>query len=251
MNQKRKIRIQILFMMLLINLCFSTMLFSQTSEDKNNLSPQETTMWQKLQSTGMTGLALLAISIFSLSIILERMKNLKKEKITPNGLTSQIRELWKTRDYEKIEQLCEENSSTLCRIIQHLVSFRESSLNDVSTIASDISSREMKMHLYRAYPLAIAATISPLLGLFGTVYGMIGAFEVVAQAGEMGNPAIMAESISYALMTTAIGLIIAVPSLAAYHYYRTKTNMFALNLEKQVNDLILEWFMKKELPHAN
>jgi biopolymer transport protein ExbB len=224
---------------------------AQQSGVSNEMAQQTTTMGQKLKSTGMTGLALLAISIFSLSIALERMKNLQKDKISPNGLTSEMRQLWSKEQFDEIEQLCQKNSSTLCRIVQHLVAYRHSNLNDVSTIAGDISSRELKMHLYRAYPLAIAATISPLLGLFGTVYGMIGAFETVAQAGEMGNPAIMAESISYALMTTAIGLIIAVPSLAAYHYFRTRTNIFALALEKQINELILEWFMKKEAQNAN
>ncbi|HBR95694.1 MAG TPA: biopolymer transporter ExbB, partial [Opitutae bacterium] len=103
-------------------------------------------------------------------------------------------------------------------------------------------SREMRLHLQRAYPLAVVATISPLLGLFGTVYGMIGAFESVALAGEMGDPSIMAADIAYALITTAIGLVIAVPALSAYHFFRIRTNMLALGLEGQLSHVISRWF---------
>jgi len=71
---------------------------------------------------------------------------------------------------------------------------------------------------------------------------MIGAFESVALAGEMGDPSIMAGDISYALITTAIGLVIAVPALSAYHFFRIRTNMLALGLEEQLGHLISRWF---------
>ena len=100
----------------------------------------------------------------------------------------------------------------------------------------------MRVHLQRAYPLAVIATVSPLLGLFGTVYGMIGAFESVALAGKMGDPSIMAGDISFALITTALGLIIAVPALIAYHYFRVRTNIYGLTLEEQTNHLLIRWF---------
>jgi biopolymer transport protein ExbB len=79
----------------------------------------------------------------------------------------------------------------------------------------------------------------------GTVFGMIGAFDAVAHAKTMGDPSIMAESISFALMTTAMGLVIAVPTLAAYHYFRIRTNMLALTLEDSVTDILNDWFPKK------
>ncbi|MBN2414178.1 MotA/TolQ/ExbB proton channel family protein [candidate division KSB1 bacterium] len=223
---------------------------STPGDDFNNPAMNDQTktqtMGQKLKATGLTGLALLAISIFSLSYALERFINIRRHKIVPLGLTSTVQKLWSEGKYDEIDNECEKNKSTLGRVIQTLTKHRDLKNGEISTLASDISSRELKLHLHRAYPLAVAATISPLLGLFGTVYGMIGAFDAVAQAHEMGDPSIMAESISFALMTTAIGLVIAVPSLAAYHYFRTRINIFALILEEEVNELILNLFMKKE-----
>ncbi|HKK17403.1 MAG TPA: MotA/TolQ/ExbB proton channel family protein, partial [Opitutales bacterium] len=128
------------------------------------------------------------------------------------------------------------------RVLLAIVENKEASHADVSMIAGDVASREMRYHGLRAYPLAVVATISPLLGLFGTVYGMIGAFESVALAGEMGDPSIMAGDISYALITTALGLVIAVPALAAYHYFRIRTRLLALTLEEQTSHLISRWF---------
>jgi biopolymer transport protein ExbB len=123
-----------------------------------------------------------------------------------------------------------------------MVDHRKASHADISVIAGDLASREMRQHLLRAYPLAVVATISPLLGLFGTVYGMIGAFESVALAGEMGDPSVMAGDISYALITTALGLVIAVPALAVYHFLRIRTRLLSLSLEEQASHLMSRWF---------
>lgn len=136
----------------------------------------------------------------------------------------------------------ESSSSVLGQVIVALADHKDAAHSDVSTLAGDLASRKMRYHLQRAYPLAVVATISPLLGLFGTVYGMIGAFESVALAGEMGDPSIMAGDISFALITTALGLVIAVPALTAYHFFRIRTNMLALGLEEQMSHLVSRWF---------
>ncbi|OVE76412.1 hypothetical protein BVX97_01100, partial [bacterium E08(2017)] len=86
---------------------------------------------------------------------------------------------------------------------------------------------------------------SPLLGLFGTVIGMIGAFDVVASAGEMGNASLMAGDIAKALVTTAGGLVVAMPMLGAYHLFRTRTQSLAILLEEDMAELFSAWFLKK------
>jgi biopolymer transport protein ExbB len=200
---------------------------------------------ERLKQTGKVGYALLAVSILSLTFALERLFNLRQNRIVPSGLADEARELWAAAKFAELEQACDRRPSTLARIIRALLAHRGVPMADASLFAGEMASREMKLHLQRAYPMAVAATIAPLLGLFGTVYGMIGAFEAVALAGKMGDPSIMAEDISFALMTTAVGLIIAVPSLAAYHLARIYTNVVALKLEEQSNELILEWFLRR------
>ena len=82
-----------------------------------------------------------------------------------------------------------------------------------------------------ARPLAIIGDIAPLLGLMGTVTGMIKAFDVVAKAGALGRTELLAAGISEALLTTAFGLLVAVPSLLAYHYFRSRADGLAREME--------------------
>jgi len=208
------------------------------------------TMWDKITSTGLTGLILILVSIIGAAYALERTFNLRRDKIVPNGLLESAQDLWAKQHYDKILEQQGDHHSTLGRIIKTLVKNKHCKTADLSMMAGDISSRELKIQMQRAYPLAVVATISPLLGLMGTVIGMIGAFDAVAHANTMGDPSIMAESISYALVTTAMGLIIAVPALALYHYFRIRTQSFALLLEERVNDMINDWFMNGEDYHA-
>ena len=102
--------------------------------------------------------------------------------------------------------------------------------------------REIRKHLRRAYPLALVATIAPLLGLLGTVIGMIGAFDKVSAAGSLGDASMLGGDISKALITTATGLCIAVPALALYHFFKSRTNMYGMILEEEVCELITRWF---------
>jgi biopolymer transport protein ExbB len=119
---------------------------------------------------------------------------------------------------------------------------RHSSMADVSMMAGDVASRDLRRHVQKAYPLAIVATVSPLLGLFGTVIGMIGAFDKVAAAGSLGDASLLGGDISKALITTAAGLSIAIPTLVCYHYFRNRTSQFALQLEEEAGELISDWF---------
>lgn len=207
-------------------------------------------MWDKIKSTGLTGFVLFIVSVIGVSYALERTFNLRQDKIAPNGLLEAAQELWNGAQYDKILQQQGQHDSTFGRIIKSLVKNKHCKSADLSMMAGDISSRELQIQMQRAYPLAVVATISPLIGLMGTVIGMIGAFDAVAHANTMGDPSIMAESISYALVTTAMGLIIAVPALALYHFFRIRTNSFALLLEERVNELINDWFMNGEDYHA-
>ena len=85
--------------------------------------------------------------------------------------------------------------------------------------------------------LGVIANLAPMLGLFGTVIGMIRAFDVISKAGT-GNPGLVAEGISQALFTTAAGLIVGIPSLAIYHFFRSRIDKIVFELESISINLI-------------
>jgi biopolymer transport protein ExbB len=189
------------------------------------------------------GYVLIVVSVFGLAFALERLFRLRRGAIVPRRVATQADELWRSQKFDDIRKLCQRRRSTLGRIIVAMVEHRDAERGDIRSLAEDIGSRELRSHLQRAYPLAVVATLSPLLGLLGTVFGMIACFDKVAVAGELGNPSMLADGISQALVTTAMGLVIAVPALALYHYFRNRTTQYALALDEEVSELIRRWFL--------
>ncbi len=196
----------------------------------------------KLKQGGWTMIFLLAVSIFGLAYTIERLVNLRRRVIVPEGLGDQANRLWANGQFDKLERLDQDNPSTLARALATVARHRSNSLNDVSMMAGDVAARDLKRHLQKAYPLAVVATLSPLLGLLGTVIGMIGAFDKVAAAGSLGDASLLGGDISKALITTGAGLAIAVPALAIYHFFRSRTSLYGVMLEEEVSELLTEWY---------
>jgi biopolymer transport protein ExbB len=198
----------------------------------------------KWEAGGNTMWFILAMSILALAFFLERLVRLRRGTIAPKGLARRADALWQQGDYDGIVRLCQSRPSTLSRIISYIIKHRDNPVGDIHNGCGDIASREMKVHKQFAYPMAIAATISPLLGLYGTIIGMIGAFEKVAVFAGTGDPSHLAEDISLALITTAGGLLVAMPALFLWHMTKVRTDVLATVLEEETNDLISSWKMK-------
>jgi biopolymer transport protein ExbB len=189
--------------------------------------------------------ALLVLSIIALAYTLERILRLKRERFVPKGFAEKADALWKAGQYDELLAFCAASDSILARTVRWIVDHREASFQDVKTIAEDIAGSELRLHFRRAHPLAVVGAIAPLLGLLGTVLGMIGAFQNFRLLGETGDPSIFAGDISKAMITTAGGLVITVPCLGLYHYFKSRANAFGDVLEATIRELTVEWFVRK------
>lgn len=219
--------------------------------ETSSAPPHGGNIWvDRFKQSGKTGIIQLALSIFGAGFILERFARLRRNSISPRGMGEKAKQLWREGKFEEIERLTEQNPSTLGRVISFLVKRRHLPVADVSSIATDIVGRDIDNHLQRAYPVGVVATLEPLLGLMGMVLGMIESFEKVALAGALGNPAQLAAGISEALTTTALGIGLAIPFLAFFHFFRNKTRNYEILLEDEVADLMIEWFVDKEVAHG-
>jgi len=203
---------------------------------------------EKLREGGNTAIIQLLLSAFGATFAFERFFNLRRKNYVPKGLTAKARELWNAGKFDELEHIDETNPSTLGRAIALVAQNRNSSIADVSAIAGDIISQELELSHQKAYPLGVVATLEPLLGLLGMILGMIQTFETVALAGALGDPAQLAGGISEALVTTGLGLAIAIPFLALFHFFKSRTNMYGSALEREVTGLIADWLLKKKQP---
>ena len=186
------------------------------------------------------------MSILALAAIIERFVNLRKKRIVPDELAPKALELWKNKKFAEINNLCAKDKSILARVIETLLEQRGNhDVSQVKMFAEDKASRELRLESRRATIISVIATLSPLVGLFGTVVGLMRAFMTVAQVGEMGDPAVLADDIGMALITTVSGLTLAIPAMFIYSHFRSRIGLFAVLLEEEVAALVNAWFVKK------
>lgn len=202
----------------------------------------------QIKEGGLPLIAIAVLSVLSATVAIERLLHLKQAAILPDGLVDKMRPLWAKNEHAAMLALLDKEDSTLARIIAFLVTHRHQDFAVVGSAAGDIASTEMRAHQQKFYALAIVATVAPIVGLLGTVLGMIEAFSAIAYADGMGNPALLAGGISQALINTAAGLCVALPALGMHHYFKHRCANLALALEKTVNPLINQWFLQAPAP---
>jgi biopolymer transport protein ExbB len=197
-----------------------------------------------IRAAGTTGLVQIAVSLFGGACAVGCFLRLRRKNIAPAGLSTRARELWTAGDFATLESLKDKEPSTLARAISFIAKHRHHTVGDISAAVGDRVSTEIAGFNQLAYPLGVIATVQPLLGLLGMILGMINAFSMVALAGVLGNAAQLAGGISESLSTTALGIAFALPFLAGYHYFRSRTNGYGVLVSEEVNNLLSDWLMQ-------
>lgn len=198
------------------------------------------------QQGGTTMYFIAALSILGIGCALERFWNMRKAKIVPDNLTKDVITLWKDGKFDEVAALCNKSNSMLSRVIETMLQHQDSKdYNEVKMFAEDKIGRELRLENRKAAMLSTAASLSPLLGLFGTVTGLLGAFGTVAAMGEMGDASVLADDIGKALVTTVAGLAVSMPCLFVFGIIKNKLNYYAVILEEEVADLVNQLFVRK------
>ena len=194
-------------------------------------------MFELIKAGGWVMWPILLCSVAAVAIVGERFWSLQKKYVIPTDLVGQARQ-WLVRDEldaARINLL--RDSSPLGRILAAGVVNRRHS-REVLKEAIEDAGRHVVPDLERYLrTLGTIAAISPFLGLLGTVFGMIQMFSGIGQHG-VGDPSIVAEGISQALVATATGLTVAIPSLIFHRYFRGRVNDLLLEMETEAIKLI-------------
>ena len=188
----------------------------------------------QLLAGGMGIVVISALSLLMVAVALERFVHFRQARVVPDRLSGVALQLWRDKDHAALQQVLQASDSTLARVFAHLARPGVHDTRALGEGASDIASLELRVHQQKAYPLAVVATVAPIVGLLGTVIGMIEAFHVIAFSGAMGDPALLAGGISKALVNTAAGLSVALPALGLHHYFKNRQMMFGLALERHI-----------------
>jgi biopolymer transport protein ExbB len=193
-------------------------------------------VWSLIQAAGWPIWLLIVSSIIALALIIERLWMLRTATVAPRGLVDKVLEEFKARGLtqELVNKTAQQGP--LGRILAAgLVNVRSSRAVMKESIeeAGHTVAHDLERFLTT---LGTIAAMSPLMGLFGTVVGMIEIFG--SQSPTQGNPGQLAHGISIALYNTAYGLIVAIPSMAFYRHFRRKVDELVLEMEQQAVKLV-------------
>ncbi|MFQ5995448.1 MAG: MotA/TolQ/ExbB proton channel family protein [Acidiferrobacterales bacterium] len=194
-------------------------------------------MFELVKAGGWLMWPIIACSVAALAIIGERLWSLQRKYVSPPNLVAQIQQ-WLERkqlDDERVKLL--QDSSPLGRILAAGLVNRNHDREIVKESIED-AGRHVVPELDRYLnTLGTIAAISPFLGLLGTVLGMIEMFAGISAHG-IGDPAVVAGGIAQALITTAAGLGVAIPSVMFYRYFRGRINELLVDMEQQAVRLV-------------
>ena len=194
--------------------------------------PKEPTVYELLQQGGYIMYPIYLLSIVMVAFAIERAISLRHRRILPPKFVLNLRTLVMARplDSDKILTYCQANPSPISRIFQAAVKRLKRPLPEIEKTIEDAGAREVRLLRRNCRVLSGVAYISPLLGLLGTVLGMIKCFSQVSSGEALGKAELLAEGIYQALVTTAGGLTVAIPAAVLYL-------MFMAKIEKLVSEM--------------
>jgi len=204
--------------------------------------PAETGSWKMLAIVEKGGLMMYPILFCSILIVgigIERAYNLRRKNIINTEFLKNIRNHWNWKDVHLGLQLCNAHDNSLARILKTGLLRFGGKLDEVERAIEGAGQHEASLMNSNLRVLGAVANITPMMGLLGTVFGMIKAFNVISQSGT-GNPGLVASGISEALITTAAGMVVGIPALVMYHYFRGKIDRYVFEMEEISFQLVEE-----------
>jgi len=186
-------------------------------------------VWEIIQAAGWPIWPLILTSIIGVAIILERFWSLRKSQIIPDGLIVEIKTMIKQNNLDDNKVNILKNSSPLGDILAVAIAKRKDSVEEIKSALDERAG--FIVHNLERYlgALVTIATVAPLLGLFGTIIGMVELFSSFTSSGH--DVAVFARGISIALYNTAGGIVVAVPAMIAYRFFRSKIDSYLNEME--------------------
>ncbi|MDR1920315.1 MAG: MotA/TolQ/ExbB proton channel family protein [Candidatus Adiutrix sp.] len=180
---------------------------------------------------------LLLCSLAGLALVCERLLALRRSRVVPRAFLVSASQLLDRRLYNEVAFLCQEGETAAARLVRLALKMAGRSGAAFKSAMEEAGRRETVDLMRHLGALHLVASISPLLGLLGTVSGMIAAFNSIAVEG-IGSPGLLAGGISEALLTTAAGLCVAIPALVAHRALLSRAATLSHDLEDLASDLM-------------
>jgi biopolymer transport protein ExbB len=190
-----------------------------------------------LLSGGIVLLAILLVSVFALYRFIEHIIRLSRERLDSDALMNQVNTAVRDRDLDTALEACDYYGGPVARVLGAALTRLPYGRAAVEAAFQEATLEEEQYLAKGLRALATVAQIAPLMGLLGTVTGMIVAFQEISIQGT-GNPAALADGIGQALVTTAAGLIVAIPTLIGHNYLAGRVDNILLDIDRRREELM-------------
>jgi biopolymer transport protein ExbB len=187
----------------------------------------------------ITQFSIISVSVFMFGWVIECFVNVRREKIVPPEVIGALQNYIDEGDLEGALQYCESAPNYLTRVIGaalNRMQYGPESVKDAAIAMSEAEQAKVEFHIS---PIALCASVGPLMGLFGTVSGMVMAFNQIEQSpGGQVNPKQVAGGIALALLSTVLGLVIAIPGLAFFWFFKNRVQSIGTAINLVADDMV-------------
>jgi len=234
----------LLLVVLLAQLFFAAAAGPALAQDGADAKAETRTLLDNIKAAGGVGVIILGLSIAGLSLIITFAMQIRRDVMVPPDLLGHIEGLFEEEDYDAALEVVEGQPSFLSSVLAAGLPRIDRPYHDIEIAMEEAGDQESsRLHQKIGY-LSLIASIAPMLGLLGTVLGMVDAFNTIAAAKTSPKPAELADGISKALMTTMMGLSVAIPMSVAYFIFRNRVN----NAIVEVSNIATELMERFDVP---
>ncbi len=203
--------------------------------------PVALSVWELVVKGGWMMIPIGICSLVAMTIIVERFISLRRASIIPPRFLPGLQKILSSPDGDAANALnyCKKHESPASRVCAAAIRRLHEPLELLERHIAEAGERETRVLRRRLRGLAVIASVSPLLGLLGTIFGMISAFQTVAGSGDsLGRAELLAGGIYEALITTAAGLLVAIPALLFHHYFAARIERLVFDMDAMTVELI-------------
>jgi len=200
----------------------------------------EVTLWGTIKAGGIIGLLIILASVAAMALIVEHFLSIRRERILPGALEKALDEQLVGEQYGVAMEVCRRDDSFLAKVVEAGLSQRGGMFGffDMQNAMQEVSEREVSKLYRKLEYLSFIAAAAPMLGLLGTVTGMIRSFNKIAATEGAAQPSDLAGGISEALVTTCMGLIVAIPTMFFVSQFRNRIDSYVAEAETVVERLM-------------
>ena len=220
------------------------------AEDAAAGGAQSHSLFDLIIGSGPVEWILIVMSVVGISIGIHRLLTIKREILVPEGLADDLHNIFaegvNDEAVDEAMNVVSGDPSMLGEVLAAALDKRDFGYDSMAEAAETVGAAEHNKYMTQISWLSLLAAIGPMLGLLGTVVGMIGAFLVMASSGGAVNPGMLANDIGGAMVTTATGLIIAIPMMFFFFFLRARINACVLDAGVLTAE-ILDYFRSETL----